>query len=821
MKMIGKLTLASVSSWALVLPAMAQPTAPTGTAAVEGDVIIVQARRRDESIQDVPAVVQAVTGDTLEKLNLREFQDVTAVVPGLSLTPNANGIGSVNTIRGVNFDVNLSGNAATVEFYYNGAPISSNAVLQSLFDVGQIEVLRGPQGTLQGRASPSGSINLTVRRPDLYEPGTHMNLTINDNHGWNLNGAVNVPLVEGKLGVRLAGITSEGRGDLVRPVNGSGKPKNENRGIRISAAADPLDGALKLDFTYQKQVRESLSFQQVQSVTDNRFNTDPTLTSPIFISAKDRYAVANRLAQDNHQAFDIFNWQAQVALWGQRLIYIGSDLKQSLQSLAPSDGAGIFVDQIAPLAIQAGSNAIPTGRTGRFGQATDTQSHNQSHEIRLQNDERLFGMIDYVVGYLNYDTSSDTSFDRIVGAIATPAAPARPTTLSEIRYLPLTRFSSNTEESIFGNITAHITDATEISGGLRKIWFSNNSGLLVLGQEQTNLTQDYSLDAMIYSASIKHRFNPDLMVYASTGSSWRPGAIVIGGPTQSSASPQSTLQTQFLSTPAEKSKSYEVGFKSNWLDNRLRLNVSAFYQKFKNYPFRNLAGVYSISPVSYDPNNLAALRVEAPQYASAVDVEVKGVEGELFFQPTSRLNLGMTVSYADGKIKNGLMPCTDLNGDGVDDGLSAPPDPQALFAATGTDFVSVCTVNQRANASAPWNGSFTGEYRLPVSNWSEAYLRGLFSWKGKSQGEPTNPFDQVKAYGILNLYAGFRAADGSWDVNFYGKNITNTFRVLQNLGTQTTPTLTHGTLAYTNYYGISVTEPREFGVNLRIALGSR
>lgn len=820
MRTIGKLALAGVSMLAVAAPAMAQD-APEAEG-IGAEDIVVSVRRRDESVQDVPAVVQAVTADDLAKLNIREATEIANVVPGLALTPNPNGIGSVNTIRGVNFDVNLSGNAATVEFYYNGAPISSGFVLQSLFDIGQVEVLRGPQGTLQGRASPSGSINFTMRRPDLYDAGGYMTGTANNKHGWNINAALNVPVIEGKLAVRLAGLATSGRGSHVRPVNGTGAmPNDESQALRASVSADPFDGVLKLDFTYQKQAHDSLQYQAVQSVLDNRFNTNPARVSPIFISAKDRRAVANNIGQNNSQTFEVYNWQGQLNLFGQRLIYVGSDVTQHLKAVAPSDAAGIFVNQNAPLLIQAGANAIPTGRTGPFAQDTDTIGHNSSHEIRLQNDERLFGMLDYVVGYLNYKGSSTTNFNRIIGAIAVPLPPSAPLAINQIRYLPLTRYGRNTEESVFGNLTAHFGEGTEVSGGLRKIWFRNNAGLLVLGQDQANLRENRSLKATIYSASIKQRINDNLMVYASTGSSWRPGAIVIGGPTQSQTALMSPLQASFSRTDPEKSKSYEIGFKSDWLDKRLRLNVSAYHQKFSNYPFRNLAGVYSINPTSYDPANLATLRVESPQYASAVSVKVKGIEAELAFEPNDNLNFGMTLAYADGKIKNGRTPCTDLNGDGIDDGLSAPPNAQALFAATGTDFVSVCTVNQRANASAPWNGTFTGEYSLPLGSRSEGYLRGLFSWKGNSLGEPTNGFDQIKKYGILNLFAGLRDADGAWDVGLYGKNVTNTFRVLSNFGAQTTSTLTHGTLAGTNYFGITVTEPREFGITARIAFGSR
>src|SRR4051812_36333862 len=92
-------------------------TKPQASAVSEVEVVVVTARRRDESIQDVPAVVNAVTPETIAKLNLRDFTEVQSVVPGLSLSNNANGIGGNAQIRGVNFDVNASGNNPTVEFY--------------------------------------------------------------------------------------------------------------------------------------------------------------------------------------------------------------------------------------------------------------------------------------------------------------------------------------------------------------------------------------------------------------------------------------------------------------------------------------------------------------------------------------------------------------------------------------------------------------------------------------------------------------------------------------------------------------------------------
>src|SRR3546814_10786012 len=86
------------------------------------------------------------------------------------MSAGTTGYTTAATIRGASFQVE-SGSSPTVEFYLNDAPIQSNSLFNSMFDVGQIEVLRGPQGTLRGRASPSGSITVTTQKPDLYESG--------------------------------------------------------------------------------------------------------------------------------------------------------------------------------------------------------------------------------------------------------------------------------------------------------------------------------------------------------------------------------------------------------------------------------------------------------------------------------------------------------------------------------------------------------------------------------------------------------------------------------------------------------------------------
>jgi iron complex outermembrane receptor protein len=787
--------LAGVSLLSVAAPAFAQEAPEEESAGLASNEIVVQARRRDESVQDVPVVVNAVTSEELTQLNIREFNDISSVVPGLSLSPNASGIGGgVSTVRGVNFDSYASGNNGTVEFYMNDAPVPSGVIYQAMYDIGQIEVLRGPQGTLRGRASPSGSITVTTRKPDLYQAGGYLMGTATDQHGHNINGAINVPIIEGKLGIRVAGLTSRDRGNQVTPVEGAySTPRNDTDSLRASISADPFDGVLLLDFSYLTLTRDSLQYDQVESM--DQVITDGSIApSPVTIRARDRNAYRG-LPYRFSQQFRNYNWQARLSQWGQQLTYVGNRFEQEVVSKEPMDKAGVFAD--------------PSFNGKTFNQTAANNSAYNAHEIRLQNQERIMDMFDYVVGAMSYEASTPTEMDRMLSASATlTPTPA----LTSVTFAPFDRYNKTKEQSIFGNLTVNLGQGTELSGGLRKIWYEYTSGGRMYGAEIPSLYRDGKEGKTIYTASVKHRFNESLMVYASTGSSWRPSITAVGGPNA-----PSPLQESFINLPAETSKSYEIGVKSNWFDDRLTVNLTAYHQKFNNYPYRAAGvGVYAI-----DRSNPANPLVRPFNYVAAVPVKVKGFELEVAGKPTDNWNISASVSYANGKISNGNIPCVDLNNDGVPDTLLTAPTLAQMEAAVGTDNIGTCTANFRSSNSSPWSASVQSEYSMPVNDNVDAYLRGLFSWQGNSIGDPGNAFDSVESYGLLNLFLGVRSPDNSWDITAYAKNLTNTFRVLtrSNGPQSTTLAAPTGTQSYTNYFGITSTTPREFGVTARFAFG--
>ena len=145
----------------------AQSAPEDGDEVVRDNEIIVSARRKDETVQDVPMTVNVVTDQKLKDLNLFNGSDLVNVVPGLNFAPNIPGSTPTLALRGA-----AKGEAGgrldpTVQTYMNEAPVTEVLVAEALYDIGQVEVLRGPQGTLRGRPSATGAITVTTKRPNL------------------------------------------------------------------------------------------------------------------------------------------------------------------------------------------------------------------------------------------------------------------------------------------------------------------------------------------------------------------------------------------------------------------------------------------------------------------------------------------------------------------------------------------------------------------------------------------------------------------------------------------------------------------------------
>ncbi len=763
-----------------VVPALAQ----SGNENVTLEEIIVTARRRDESLQDVPVTVNAVTADQIRDLNIRDVESLQSVVAGLTLqedtiAPNA-------SLRGVRFDTFASGNNATVEFYLNDAPISSQSAMQALFDVSQIEVLRGPQGTLRGRASPSGSITITTQRPILDEFGGYIDLTATDIDGNNARGALNIPIVENMLGVRVSGFWEENNINDVSSVFTGDTSEYEGHGYRLSVGFEPTD-TITLNAMYQKVKPDREIWYPVESA----HIIDPSLApSDPFIEAEDRHAVMDT-PEFTEQEQERFNLEASWVFAGQQLTYVYSETEQSVIRHNP-----VEVDP---------TNAIDADGPDAWqnlSQFLDSVQESGTHEIRLQSDEPLFGKIDYVVGFLQAENEPITHLlnPTLLAVFAPTGAPPPNDYVGPVAHsvtqTPITTGNETDEQSWFANVTYHITDRTDVSAGLRRIDYEFDQNLIVNGTKLIGPGNVFGpagddghreWEETIYSFSVSHDFTEDFMGYFSYGTSWRPGVTAVGD----FSLLQSELQESFTTLPPEESESFELGFKSTWLDDRLRVNATVFHQEFDDYPYRaggegSGGGIYFIS---YSANrdaqgNVIGLTPEVDQhnFVAAVPVEVNGVEIETSFRATDDWDLGALFSYAKGEIDDGLVPCNDyLPHDGVPDSGGVPT-LNDIAAATGGlftgDNLAACNVDFRSNFAPLWTATLTSEYRFPLGA-ATGYVRGLWTLYGDSENDPSNPVDDVDSYNILNLYAGMRDPDGNWEAMIYGKNIFETEEILR------------------------------------------
>ena len=776
----------------------ATAAAPAAAAADEGNIgveeIVVTARRKSESLQDIPQTVNAVTSETLEKLNILDFEDVQTVVPGLNLSSGTNGYSTSATIRGASFQPE-SGATPTVDFYLNDAPTQSIFLFQSMFDVGQIEVLRGPQGTLRGRSAPSGSITVTTRRPDLNESGGYANVTRTNLDALNVQGAFNLPIIDNMLAIRIAGVDDRNRGDQVHSINSEYTPGADSSAMRATLRFEPTD-YLNLNVMYQKLDRDSRSFESYQSfhlAEPTATPPDPTLY-PV-LAASDRLSVSE-LPSFLTQKQDALTGQLEWRTLGHQLDYVASSYKQDVLSRQSVDSA----------------NAIPD-----FDQLGNVNSRMKaySHELRISPEETLFGFLEYTVGVFHVDlkSPSDVTQNTIIGI------PTGPYTIraASISQSAIERDGSQEETSFFGNLTFHLGEHTELSAGARKISYKTHDGLIVNGATLTdNNTKE---KPSIYNLSLSHRFSDRFMAYINHGTSWRNGADATG-----IFRPLTPRLTQFTQLDSETSKSYEAGFKADFLDRRLRINASVFRQDYSDFLYRG--------PSVYYVNLGRQGAVPATfNFVSNVDAVVNGAEVEVAMRPVENLNISATFSYAKGKIEDGVVACNDFDGDGAPDRNPPAPTVDQIRAAAGGEEVGACTVNQPLATAPNWSAVLQPEYTHRVNDRMDGFIRGVYSYYTSTKQNVNNPYDDVDAYGLLNLFTGLRSRDGSWELSVFAKNLLDE-GLLLNAGNGPASTgyqqlqppnyqTAVGASVVSPYMGsVRYTAPREVGAAIRYSFGS-
>ncbi|MBB4858887.1 iron complex outermembrane receptor protein [Novosphingobium chloroacetimidivorans] len=850
-KVYNRLLLASVASAWLgyaPAPAMAQETVETGA---EADIsadnsIIVTARRRGEALQDVPQTINAVTSETIQKLRLNNAADLTQVVPGIGIeggTSTAGAFGSSSSIRGVpTFQVSNAN--PVVQFYLNDAPTGVGlGATQALFDIGQVEVLKGPQGTLRGRSAPTGAITITTRRPDLSEAGGYASLSGTDRGNVNFQGGVGVPLITDVLAVRIAGSLDHNRANAVTSASIPIDPFTRTEAVRGSILFQPNED-LTISLVGQKLWSKTRTFTQVVGLGNG-------LNGPA-IDGDDRLAITDRPNNGKIEQSMIIG-QIDWTIGASKLSYVGSYRKGSQVSISPQDVANVV-------------------RGGEYFQTATNSDKGHSHELRLSSQERIFGMFDYVVGgfYSRRPSVSDVNAPArlLSGSFGAPGTAPRAGDPVR-RYLLQTAINLDaveSERSVFGNITAHLGEKTELSVGGRYIDFKRHDaftidllpafnaianptrGLLpcaalgalspalagavaspvypgacditIPGASLQDLDRRARYKPFVYNVSLSHKFTPDFMVYGNIGTAFRSAGPRIGLTsllsccTQAGGRDLGSIEDLVFQND-ERSTTYEAGFKASLLDRRVRLNVAVFKQDFDNF-------FYYTQPVQFlsvtDAANPGTSTISSAEFTTGADATVKGIDVEANVKITSRWDVNLGFTWSKANLKNAVVPCNDSNFDGTpDNGVATVQG----FINAGR-LVARCESNGSISRSARWNLTVQSEYVAPISDRLEGFVRGSFNYY------PDNPYASdavvIDKYGLLNMFLGVRGDDGSWEVSAFANNLLNTKQITSFNAVAPVSAASANSFfpqPASGYNQVGYTPQREFGLLVRYAFGAR
>jgi len=583
----------------------------SGVMAQEGDKegmgwlleeITVTAQKREQSLQDIPLSVQVLTDTYLENNNITKFEDMQFSIPGLLITENTPTANDVS-MRGLPNAPGSLGLEPMVDMYWNGIPVTSEMILGSMFDMERVEVLRGPQGALQGRPAPGGVIQMHSKKPDVSAENDmegRLRSTVSDDGDFEIEGGISISLIPDRLAIRFAGLTNsdDGAADY---VNASGqKTSRDNEVGRLSVAWEPLD-----------TFRASLVSQINRRKTSGSVGTVAGFGSQGYHGPyKDprSFFEFDRFRREHVQHNLTMEWDlsghkvtSQTGIGTNEYSWdFDTDRQSASDVLRP-----IFVDDSQKRLVQ---------------------------ELRFESLDT--GFWEYMFGayYLN------ANHDRV----------------TELEFLSSTRLFKD-EQTQLGFFTFHrlnLSDQLSVQGGFR--WQSYENWSL----STDKLTKD---SAPTGSAQISYDFNDDSMVYVSFQRSYRPG----GGSVANEAIVDAALgiNAESYSYSEETSNDVELGLKTTLFDGRLQVNLNLYRQEFDGLiggtelvPIdANLDAIFTRF-VNGDDNT---------RFPTNTDVVSQGLELELQALLTNNWNVSGAISRNEVEnIGGSAIPCTAFGGSG-------------------------------------------------------------------------------------------------------------------------------------------------------------
>ncbi|WP_374979347.1 TonB-dependent receptor [Pseudomonas solani] len=725
--------------------------------------VTVTARRREEDVQDVPTPITTLSGATLETQRVYKVQDLQQVLPSVNVAFIHARQSSV-AVRGIGNNPASDGLEGSAGVYldnvYLGRP---GMAVFDLLDIEQLELLRGPQGTLFGKNTTAGVLNISTRAP-TFSPERTVEVSGGQDGYFQAKGTVNGALTE-TLAARLSAYRTRDDGFIKNIHNGDDLNGGERQGVRGQFLFEP---------------NEDFSLRWI-----NDYNEEDSSTGTMVVyGAPARY------------------WQ-RAALAGASPLRDPDDKKVNIdgrQSVSVHQG-GSSVEANWNLAGGYTLTSISAYRYWHFTPANDeslnvpallntgVEVHDRqfSQEIRLASPTG--GAFDYVLGaYVFNQNLGNKTFTDYGSQADLFLLGANLDALNNVSTKANGKIETDSY-ALFAQGTWHLTDRLDFTAGLRGTYeekdanikrFAPVGGAAVTGQaaaiRAAQLGAYDSGDLSLHNAapsfllSLAYRFDDDLLGYASLAHGEKSGGVNLAVGSAPVAGADSLL------VGPERANDAELGFKSTLLDRRLLLNANLFWTGIHGYQATTLYQA---------PGSTNVVQV----LANAGSVRSRGLEFEATALPVRGLTLNFNGSYND---------VTYLS-------FKDAPCPGEVSTAPGAPATCDLT-GERVVGASKWIANLSGEYKWQLENRIEPYLTASYSYRSEAEGTLDNSdLSKIDGYGLVNLSAGVRRdlGDGQVDASIWVRNATDTDYYLS-------------AFAYLNgAYTASVGAPRSAGVSLR------
>ena len=611
-------------------PPAASPTAPESGL----QDIVVTAQRRSESVQTVPIAITAFSAASLEAKNVQSTLQLVQYVPNL-FGSNNTGLGSANVyyIRGLGNTESIATFDPPVGTYIDDIYLArQNANNFSFFDVERVEVLRGPQGTLYGRNTTGGAVNVILKQPGS-EIGGYGEVAYGAYQKKLVRASLDLPLNPG-FQLKLSGYFQESKGYVHNTTTGQTLNDDDGSGIRLAAKISISD-----------QLTWNLAAAYTESKGDNLLNftcdpNNPANCNGRFVSTGLRTTTNNYsplvIAGPKSQ-FGLGN-NAQNQLYSSNIQYAGDNFTFNFITGYVDLSQKFAIDFADGRGLPSLSAPVPVVRgypLGGFSIINDGSAREFTQEIKI-NGKLFGGFLDYVAGFYYFNEKDRTDladvFTIFVGA-------PLPLLLGD-------RIVNNKTEAYAGYAQGdfHFTDQLKFTAGVRytdekkTFLISDNRQTCAPGLAAATTASCLNQSNLIASNgtpiptrqtkrlwtprfALNYQANRDLLVYASATKGFKSGGWNARGYTAN----------VLLPFGSEEAWSYEAGIKSEFFDRRLRVNANVFFEDVKGLQTPS-AFVAPNGTVSFITQNFA-------------DYRNRGVELEVTALPVDNLSLYFNMGY--------------------------------------------------------------------------------------------------------------------------------------------------------------------------------